>query len=87
MSSSLAPDASSDLLSTAYRLTLGLSDTWVGASRSGSPPFGGWQWLDGTPAANIQVTAMGGGVWAGGEPNNGGTGLVSALLLLGFLFQ
>ena len=73
-------NAMTDLLSVAYRLAAAGSDgtsfwpdAWVGAfrnatDRGASPLAGGWQWVDGTPAINMQVTATGAGIWAAGEP-------------------
>lgn len=72
MSFTVGVDAPPDLLSTAYRLGGGGSRVWVGAFRSGSPPFAGWMWLDGTSATNMKATAAGDGIWASSEPNNGG---------------
>jgi hypothetical protein len=82
---STSPNAP-DLLSTAYRLTAGVTSgttgvpagTWLGAFRTGVPPLTGWQWVDNTSAVNVQVGASGNGIWAAGEPNNAPPGPVSS---------
>jgi hypothetical protein len=48
-----------DLLSSAYQLTDKSSSPWIGGMRDNSnPPYYGWSWVDGTPAANLNCGTL-----------------------------